>query len=895
MMVSRIKHLVEGGHADTPVWVVARRALKPRLSEVGRRLRAARTQPDDVENVHQLRVATRRSAAALRVFRRFYSDGARKPLMRLLRHIRDESAGAREDDVHLELLRKIKAESPHDLAAGFDYLETEITRHRAASQERINTLGKSKNADALGQRRRRLLASLRDRPVGEPVETNGSASGCKPQAYNQRDLAVTELTPLIAGLREAVSSDLNDLDEVHRLRIAGKKLRYALELLGGALPETGADAAYEYLERLQEHLGQLNDFRELVHRIQRLCEAATACGENTDGVDEDQLHASLTKLEDRLRTLRDAHHGKLLEWMEQNPPDRMLDALASYLATDGASRNGSPAMAPTDSKRPTNGAAHRRIAAIDVGTNSIRLVVAETDPGRRFRVIEDEKETTRLGEGVYTTGLLQPPGVEATLAALERMRDLATAKNVEHIRAVGTSAVREAKNRAEFLELALRRTGLDIEVLDAEQEARLAFSSVANSFELDDRCVAVADIGGGSTELILSTGGVIDAIYPLPLGAVRLTELYGQSGKKAEYRYDEMVRAVGRVISEGLHGTRHRPYLIIGTGGTFTSLARVSTSLNPPAARPARFSFALGGCEFRRAEVSHLLEWLRAMPLDERRRVPGLSNSRAEIIVAGTSIIERLMQFFGVDRLRVHDGGIRDGLLSQMLDELGYHPKPPAARGADVIQEAHRLAEDCEYEAAHSEHVAFLSLRIFDQLADNGLDLAGLWSGLHNRTLLQAAGILHDVGLLIDRQRHHLHSYDIIMHARLPALSRREVEIIANICRYHRRGGPRRKDANFRRLGDDDQRLVAHLAGILRIADGLDRLHQHNVADVLVQAGDDEIAFRAVAEHEPVTELRYARKKADVFECAFHARVRIKWSEPRQSTEVETDVIGAGI
>jgi exopolyphosphatase/guanosine-5'-triphosphate,3'-diphosphate pyrophosphatase len=293
----------------------------------------------------------------------------------------------------------------------------------------------------------------------------------------------------------------------------------------------------------------------------------------------------------------------------------------------------------------------------------VRLVVAETDPTKGFHIIEDIKETTRLGAGVYTTGRLQAGAIEKTLTALEHMRTVAAAKNVEQIRAVGTSAVREAANRAEFLESALRRTGIDIEVLDADSEARLAFSSVVNGFDLDDRCVAVADIGGGSTELVLSTSGVIDDVYPLPLGAVRLTDLYGVGGAKGEYRYDEMAQAVTRVISERLYNTRHRPFQIIGTGGTFTSLARLANYREPAGGGVLRFSFAVGGYEFRRAQVTRLLDWLRSTPLDERKRLPGLSSARAEIIVAGVCIVEKLMQYFGVDRLRVHDGGIRDGLL----------------------------------------------------------------------------------------------------------------------------------------------------------------------------------------------------------------------------------------
>jgi exopolyphosphatase/guanosine-5'-triphosphate,3'-diphosphate pyrophosphatase len=515
--------------------------------------------------------------------------------------------------------------------------------------------------------------------------------------------------------------------------------------------------------------------------------------------------------------------------------------------------------------------------------------VAETDPQCGFRVIEDMKETTRLGTGVYTEGRLKSGAVDRSLTALERMRAVAEGHHVDRLRAVGTSAIREAANSREFLDLARRQAGVHIEVIDADREARLAFSSVASAFELSDTRMAVADLGGGSMELIFGSGGVVDAVYALPLGAVRLTERHlGDGG--AGQGHEEMVHAIDRVLDEIIGKPIYKPDLLIGTGGTFTCLAKVGILRGAPSGGAGRFPFAVRGYQLRRKEISALLEWLREMSPEQRREVPGLSSQRSEIIVAGVCVIERVLRYLKIDRLRVHDGGIRDGLLAELIDELSFDPRVFRPEITGVVPSARAFAERCRFEKPHSEHVAALALEIFDQLSVQVPDASGTWARRECRELLHAAGLVHDVGILIAWKRHHRHGSDMIVHGDLPGLSRREIEVLACAARYHRKSGPRLRHASFRKLGDDDQRLVRHLVGILRIADGLDRLHSQNVRGVRVEAEPGRVRFEVMADERPGVNLRYARAKADVFESAFHVKTDFTWAQADAaptSTEID--------
>jgi len=509
-----------------------------------------------------------------------------------------------------------------------------------------------------------------------------------------------------------------------------------------------------------------------------------------------------------------------------------------------------------------------RLAAIDVGTNTIRLVVAEVEPGGGYRVLDDEREMTRLGQGMGASGRIARGPFERSLDALCRMRQIADGFGVQELRVVATSAIREAANGLEFRREARRRCRLRLEVISTEEEAQLAFKSVNRLFQLGGRAVAVVDIGGGSLEVVLAAGGVIHQVHSLPLGAVRLTERYVRSDPIAKRHWKKLRRAIDRAIGEQIAGLPFVPEVMVGSGGTFTNLGEMVQC-----EREGRMT-QIRGYEVTRGDLVQLLARLRDSDLAQRRRMCGLNPKRADIILAGAAAVTRLAKRLETRNILVNDRGIRDGLLVSMIEELegaGGEPTPPAQNRMEWVRE---FARKCHANERHGNHVARLAVRVWDQL-QGPFELSP-----GGRDLLEAAALLHDIGYLINHAKHHKHAYHLIMHGDLRGFSPGEVELIANIARYHRRAVPRKSHENFRRLDARDRELVRQLGGILRVAAALDRTHTQAVEDVRVRVVDDRVRLRLVTRGTADVELNDARRKSGLFEQAFATPVLIGMARP---------------
>ncbi|HEY1599353.1 MAG TPA: Ppx/GppA phosphatase family protein [Pirellulales bacterium] len=509
-----------------------------------------------------------------------------------------------------------------------------------------------------------------------------------------------------------------------------------------------------------------------------------------------------------------------------------------------------------------------RLAAIDIGTNSIRLMIVEPHRDGTYRILDEEKETTRLGKNLAKTRRLDPGAVEASLDALRRMKQIAAGFQAREVRVIATCAVREAKDGNEFCRRAKEEIGLDVEVISGEQEARLAFYSVARNFQLAGKNVAIADIGGGSTEIILASGEMIEAIHTTPLGAVRLTDEYLGSGETHLDDFERMLKAIDRKLHREVKKRYFVPHLLIGSGGTFTTLADMVMASKGQTGLPLR------AYEVTHAEVRHLLDRLRKMPAKARRGVPGLSSDRADIIVAGLAIVDRLMRRFKVNRLQVHNRGIRDGLVLTMIDTtLGTISQDPHDQDAAID----RFAIGCGVDVRHGSQVARLAGSIFSQLRER-------W-GLRpeDRSLLETAARLQDVGYLIDYDKHHKHSYHLILNSRLAGFRPLELELIANIARYHRGGKPKAKHANYERLTAPDQERVRRLAAILRVAGGLDRSHSQQVRDVELEFTPGAITMYVISEELPEVDLWGARRRCEFFQWVFDVQLTVEWRAPQLS------------
>ncbi len=526
-----------------------------------------------------------------------------------------------------------------------------------------------------------------------------------------------------------------------------------------------------------------------------------------------------------------------------------------------------------------------RLAAIDIGSNSVRLIVAEPLRGGNYRILDEEREPTRLGRKLSSTDRLDPQAVELTLAALRRFKQIASGYQVDELRTIATCAVREAINGREFCRRVKTEVGIDVEIISADQEARLAFYSVQRAFDLGGKNVVVADIGGGSTEIVLSSGNVIESISTTPLGAVRLTEIYGNGPGMAGEDYGKMIDGIDRILKKEAKRAYFPPHLLIGSGGTFTSMAEMMMASRGQVGLPVR------GYLLTRAEVSHMLDRLRKIPVKARKQTPGLAPDRADIIVAGIAVVDCLMRRFNVNVLQVHSRGVRDGLLLTMIDNtLGVTTADTVDRDAAID----RFAAACtgEHELAHGKQVARLAGRMFDQLAGRfELDPA-------DRPLLEAAARVQDVGYLINYDQHHKHSYHLILNSRLAGFRPRELELTANVARYHRGARPKLKHANFRQLPPEDRRRVEKLAAILRLAGGLDRSHSQQVQDATFVADREQqaeadghggakshgdLVLLVQADFNPEVDLWGARRRTKLFRRIFGVKLDVRWAKEHEA------------
>jgi exopolyphosphatase / guanosine-5'-triphosphate,3'-diphosphate pyrophosphatase len=508
-----------------------------------------------------------------------------------------------------------------------------------------------------------------------------------------------------------------------------------------------------------------------------------------------------------------------------------------------------------------------RLAAIDIGSNSVRLLVAEALRGSTYRILDEEREPTRLGRSVSAKGQLDDESMERTITALRTFKQIAAGYQATSLRTIATCAVREARNGPEFCRRVREQVGLEVEVISGDREARLAFSSVQNAFDLSGKNVIVADIGGGSTEVVFATGNLIESIFSTPLGAVRLTEQFGLGeGAVPEAFQRDIVRMeeeIALCLKKRTTRPLFAPHFLVGCGGTFTTLAELVM------ASKKEIDIPVAGYKVSHAEVRHLLDRLLKIPLRSRRTMAGMTPDRADIILAGLSIVDALMKRFRVNTLVIHTRGVRDGLVREMIDDaMGTTVDDPAHRDAAI----ERLAAACSGELEHGRTVALLAGRLFDQLAAPLELVAG------DKLLLECAARLQDVGYVINYDQHHKHSYHLIRNSRLPGIRAHDLEVIANVARYHRGAHPKRKHENLARLSSEDQSRVQRMAAILRLAGGLDRSRSQQVRDVRVRSEHDGVVIDVVADQEPLVDIWGAERRTDLFEKVFNLPITIQWA-----------------
>jgi exopolyphosphatase/guanosine-5'-triphosphate,3'-diphosphate pyrophosphatase len=503
----------------------------------------------------------------------------------------------------------------------------------------------------------------------------------------------------------------------------------------------------------------------------------------------------------------------------------------------------------------------KTLGAIDVGTNTIKLLVALVEEDGALEVLAREKEMVRLGKDTLFTGQLSEDAIEAGVSAVEKLVREARATGAEEIRAVATCALREAANAEEFQTAVLRRTGVTLEVISGEEEARLIHLAARSEFPSQLDPLLVLDIGGGSTELVLSREGRVVLNESITLGVVRLASRYSRNdplGKEDRRAIKKAIRSAARRAVEAVRRKGFRT--CVGSSGTIQSLSSVYE-----AAIRGREPRTGGHRTLTLDGLKKVNRILRRTTMREKLRVPGLDPRRRDLAVPGGILLAWILKHVGADAVVVGERGLREGLL---LDHVARHGQARfGGAGRDVrSRSVDRLLRRSNTEVFHAAQVARLALELFDQ-THSVHQLAAA-----EREWLQYAALLHDVGYAVGRSKHNRHSYYLITHGSLTGFAAEEIEAIASIARYHRGKCPKDSHENWKALDPIVRPVVEKLSAILRIADALDRSHGQLVVDVSCNVRPRRVEFEAAARGDCEAELASARKKANLFEKVFDRR-----------------------
>lgn len=514
-------------------------------------------------------------------------------------------------------------------------------------------------------------------------------------------------------------------------------------------------------------------------------------------------------------------------------------------------------------------------AAIDVGSNSVRLQIAAFISGFQHHVVHEERAVTRLGESVFQSGRLSEEAIERTAQVVKRFRSKAEEYKAIALRAVGTSALRDAGNAKRFIKTVKRESGLDVDVISAREEARLIHLGVISRLANPDEPALLIDIGGGSAEFTLNQNRRIQSSSSVPLGAVRLTEMFLTSDpptaeelERLESYVRQKLQRVKKALA-GAGGAQNSSAAgkswnrAIGTSGTMAALARATNRLEAGRSE-------VEGTAFTATDLDALYRRLRAMNLNVRRAVSGINAKRAEIIVAGAAAVSVAMRELEVPEITYSDAGLRDGVLVDLAARQQGDAAAIQHLNADRLESVRSLGERYGYVPSHSGHVALLARQLF-QLLQPLHELPDSYA-----ELLEAAALLHDVGHYVNSSKHHKHTYYLLANSELPGYSDRERLIIATLARYHRGSFPSAEHDGYSELPPKEQRAVQQLAPLLRLADACDNGRRRVVQSVLATPRSDRVDITLLTSAPAELETWAAEKSSALFRRVYGRKLHVQ-------------------
>ena len=494
-----------------------------------------------------------------------------------------------------------------------------------------------------------------------------------------------------------------------------------------------------------------------------------------------------------------------------------------------------------------------RIAAIDIGTNSIHMVIADAVSLGAFEVVDREREVVQIGRGSFASGRLKRDAIQRSVDALTRFVQLARRLQSDRILCTATAAVREAHNGGEFLQAARASAGVTPRVIPSDEEGRLIYLAVKSALQLGSGPSLIVDIGGGSMQLVVGDHDQLRFTTSAPLGALRLAELLIESDPPSRNDLQRLKRHIRKQSRKALERVGElSPRRAYGSSGSIHALAQIAHWLehNQPIAQ-------MNGHVLDRAALERLIRRLTRMTLAQRERLPGIDQQRAEIIVPGAFVLLHVLDELELDGITVTDFGVREGLVTDYIanhaDEITQLAPIDDLRLRSVVQ----LLTKFKANGTHARHVAKLALALWDGFRDAHRLPA------ETRELLQYAALLHDVGAAVGFDGHAEHSAYVIRNGNLRGLSALEVQLVANVARYHGKARPRKRDRAYAELPKPMRRAVRWLAAMLRVAEGLDRSHYQLIKGVRVARRGDRYAILVSARRDAQLELWAARRRSE--------------------------------
>src|SRR6056297_81076 len=506
----------------------------------------------------------------------------------------------------------------------------------------------------------------------------------------------------------------------------------------------------------------------------------------------------------------------------------------------------------------------RRIAAIDLGTNSFHAVIVDVFPDGSFQTVDKLKEMVLLAEKGFGQNL-SPAAMDRAIDALNKIKTLCDHQNAEQVLAYATSAIREAENGGEFIQRAIDEIGIKINAIPGRMEAELISLAVRHGIQLPDQPALMADIGGGSVEFIIGDKKRSYFLTSKKIGVARMTASFVDSDpisadeiKRLEAFYAEQLRDVALAFAT------HRAGIMIGSSGTTENIGLMI------AKREGKLkNLSVNELEFTDEQFFELYDELIGMNRKERARLSELDDKRIELIAPGLVLVRFLLKKFSIKKVKISSQALREGIIIRYINKEMDELKGLAMYDEPRLRSVMELVNRYDWHEDHSAHVSKLAMVLFDEFRD------ALKMTDEDRELLKYSAFMHDIGYFISHRKHHKHALYIIRHSDLLGFKEVEIEMMANISRYHRRSTPKMRHKYFKKLPKPVRERIKKLAAILRVADGLDRSHYQNVRDVRVERAGQKTKLFITTETDPQLEIWGAMRKRALLEEVLSSDVEV--------------------